>query len=251
MSILSRLRADLQRSIAEHQVVLLTEVLRQRFAELTLGDLRQILTSQLGRGLERVRLAELAPSGAASKAKAEPVRAAGQTQAAGRRGPVSRSDGDYAGSILAVLGAASAPLTSGELRRQLGGSASTMYRALTDLIKAGRVTREGKPARYSLVGGAEAETSAGADAGANANAVRRGRPPVVSARTLAGRAQYDASVLEQLKQADGWIGASQLRAIVGGSDNQIRIALHRLVSAGQVIRRGERNSTEYRLSGRS
>ena len=58
-------------------------------------------------------------------------------------------------------------------------------------------------------------------------------------------------MLNLLQQQNGWIGASQLRAIVGGSDNQIRIALHRLVAGGQVVRRGERNSTEYRLGGRS
>lgn len=237
MSILSRLRSDLQRRIAEHQVELLTEVLRQRFTELTLGDLRQILTSHLGRGLENVRLGDLAPPGGGNKATAATERAG--------RGRASRAGSDHAEAIVAALRAASAPLTSGELRRRLGGSASTMYRAVTELIKAGRVTSEGKPARYSLVAGSEAP----AEASARAN--RSGRPQVVSARTLAGRAHYDAAVLEQLQQANAWIGASQLRAILGGSDNQIRIALHRLVSAGQVVRRGERNSTEYRLSGRS
>ncbi|MFY0541274.1 hypothetical protein [Nannocystis pusilla] len=54
-----------------------------------------------------------------------------------------------------------------------------------------------------------------------------------------------------LQQTSGWIGASQLRAHVGGSDNQVRIALHRLVTSGQVARRGERNSTEYRVTSRT
>ena len=50
--------------IAEHQAILLAQVLRQRFAELTLGDLREILTSPLGRGLDNLKLAELSQTAA-------------------------------------------------------------------------------------------------------------------------------------------------------------------------------------------
>ncbi|MFY0541272.1 hypothetical protein [Nannocystis pusilla] len=68
MSILHRLRSDLQRSVAEHQAILLAQVLRQRFTELTLGDLREILTSPLGRGLDNLKLAELSQNAGASDA---------------------------------------------------------------------------------------------------------------------------------------------------------------------------------------
>lgn len=267
MSILQRLRADLQRRVAEHQAMLLTQVLQQRFAELTLGDLRELLTSSLGRGLDQLKLADLAGSagkGASTPAtrgkraavaaprQRERVRKASAVASPGRR-PVrhpSATSGAYAASIVDALRAAGEPMTSGELRAKLGGSPSTMYRAVTELIKAGRVESEGKPARYSLTSSAGEGATGEATAGAPAPARRVG-PQEVSARTVAGKAEYDAAVLNLLQQTSGWIGASQLRASVGGSDNQMRIALHRLLAAGQVVRRGERNSTEYRVSPRA
>ena len=258
MSILHRLRSDLQRSVVEHQALLLAQVLRQRFTELTLGDLREILTSPLGRGLEKFKLVDLS--------RDEPIEDGGAVAVAPRRGPgrprkvvpeapelrrasvsPSATNSDYVASIGEILQFSGKAMTSGELRAKLGGSPSTMYRAVTELIKEGQVRSEGKPARYSWVGDEHEVDSEPEEASAPAPA-KRGRPEGVSARTLEGRAQFDAAVMRVLEQADGWIGASQLRAQVGGSDNQVRIALHRLVGAGQVSRRGERNSTEYRAN---
>lgn len=240
--------------------MLLAQVLRQRFTELTLGDLREILTSPLGRGLDKLKLVDLSrgagdEGGRRRGGRRGPGRASRADAAALRlgRGP-SATSSDYVASIVEVLRAADSGMTSGELRARLGGSASTMYRAVTELIKAGKVRSEGKPARYSWIPGAEYDPKAAAGAEPSASLPpppKRGRPPVVSARTLEGRAQYDAAVMSLLRQTNGWIGASQLRAHVGGSDNQVRIALHRLVASGQVTRRGERNSTEYRINPRS
>ncbi|MDC0715859.1 hypothetical protein [Nannocystis bainbridge] len=263
MSILHRLRSDLQRSVAEHQAILLAQVLRQRFSELTLGDLREILTSPLGRGLDNLKLAELSQSAAppsdASKPGGRPVKRGGGRATREASAPVrsgrspSATSSDYVASIVEMLQAAGTGLTSGELRAKLGGSPSTMYRAVTELIKAGKVRSDGKPARYSWIPGAQYDVTEEEedDAVSLPPPSKRGRPPVVSARTLEGRAHYDAAVMNLLQQTTGWIGASQLRAHVGGSDNQVRIALHRLVASGQVARRGERNSTEYKISARS
>lgn len=258
MSILQRLRSDLQRSVAEHQAMLLAQVLRQRFTELTLGDLREILTSPLGRGLDDLKLVDLSRDASdeggrrrgGRRGPGRPPRADASASLRFARPPGATSS-DYVSSIVEVLRAADIGMTSGELRARLGGSASTMYRAVTELIRAGKVRSEGKPARYSWIPGAEYDASAGDQAEASVSLpppVKRGRPQAVSARTLAGRAQYDAAVMSLLQQTNGWIGASQLRAHVGGSDNQVRIALHRLVASGQVTRRGERNSTEYRIN---
>ncbi|MFZ6178284.1 hypothetical protein [Nannocystis pusilla] len=263
MSILHRLRSDLQRSVAEHQAILLAQVLRQRFTELTLGDLREILTSPLGRGLDNLKLAELSQNAGAGDA-GKPSgkggrREGGRASRADASAPVrsgrspSATSSDYVSSIVEMLQAAGTGLTSGELRAKLGGSPSTMYRAVTELIKAGKVRSEGKPARYSWIPGAQYDVARDDDDDAVSlpPPSKRGRPPVVSARTLEGRANYDAAVMNLLQQTSGWIGASQLRAHVGGSDNQVRIALHRLVTSGQVTRRGERNSTEYRVTSRT
>ncbi|MCY1007866.1 hypothetical protein OV079_20365 [Nannocystis pusilla] len=86
MSILHRLRSDLQRSVAEHQAILLAQVLRQRFTELTLGDLREILTSPLGRGLDNLKLAELSQNAGAGDAG----KPSGKGEARGRTGVQGR-----------------------------------------------------------------------------------------------------------------------------------------------------------------
>lgn len=241
--------------------MLLAQVLRQRFTELTLGDLREILTSPLGRGLDNLKLAELSQTAAAGEAskRGGPAVKRGRPARADASGPLrsgrspSATSTDYVSAIVGVLQAANTGMTSGELRAKLGGSPSTMYRAVTELIKAGKVRSEGKPARYSWIPGATWDAGpdeADDEATSLPPPSKRGRPPVVSARTLEGRAHYDAAVMNLLQQTNGWIGASQLRAHVGGSDNQVRIALHRLVASGQVSRRGERNSTEYRVNPR-
>ncbi len=266
--------------------MLLASVLRQRFAELTLGDLREILTSPLGRGIDSLKIADLsqgvvtepAPakrkkqSKAAPKspAPAEPKRGPGRPpkaapaakkagkkpvkQASKRQRVTSR---DFVIAVYDTLKGVGAPQTSGELRTKLGGSSSTVYRAVTELIKAGKVRTEGKPARYSVIEGSSPPPPVSAAPVAPAPVEPAANPPSkrskkeeVSARTLEGRAQYHSTVLGVLKSVADWIGASQLRAQVGGSDNQIRIALHRLMESGQVARRGERNSTEYRFTGK-
>lgn len=267
--------------------MLLASVLRQRFAELTLGDLREILTSPLGRGIDNLKIADLsqgvvnveaseAPAPAASRrkkkskaTKAAPAKKRGPGRPPKAEAPAKKSGGkksggkkaaakrarvtsrDFVVAVYDTLRSANGAMTSGELRSKLGGSSSTVYRAVTELIKAGKLRSEGKPARYSVVEGAGAPAAAAAAAAAeSAPATKRGKKEEVSARTLEGRAQYHSMVLSVLKQANDWVGASHLRAQVGGSDNQIRIALHRLMESGQVTRRGERNSTEYRVGSR-
>lgn len=265
--------------------MLLASVLRQRFAELTLGDLREILTSPLGRGLDGLKIADLSqgvvaePVAAKRKKQSKAAPKAAPAPAEAKRGPgrppkaapakkaatkkpnkkaakrqrvTSR---DFVIAVFDALKAVGAPQTSGELRAKLGGSSSTVYRAVTELIKAGKVRTDGKPARYSVIEGstpppAASGSAAPAPVEPAASPPKRTKKEEVSARTLEGRAQYHSTVLGILKSVADWIGASQLRAQVGGSDNQIRIALHRLMESGQVSRRGERNSTEYRFTGK-
>lgn len=264
--------------------MLLASVLRQRFAELTLGDLREILTSPLGRGLDGLKIADLsqgvvaepvaakrtkqskaapkaAPAPEAKRAPGRPPKAAPAKKANNKKAnkkPAKRqrvTSRDFVIAVFDALKAVGAPQTSGELRAKLGGSSSTVYRAVTELIKAGKVRTEGKPARYSVIEGSTPPPPASAGAAPApvepaASPSKRTKKEEVSARTLEGRAQYHSTVLGVLKSVADWIGASQLRAQVGGSDNQIRIALHRLMESGQVSRRGERNSTEYRFTGK-
>jgi predicted transcriptional regulator len=309
MNIVERLRSDVERGLLEHQAKVLLQALRQRLGELTLGDLRDILASKLGRGLESLRVIELtgetgeaaAPAGTSQAGKRATGKAKGKGKGkatAGKPAKGAARAGTFGAALLDLVleklrvGAA---LTSGELRAALGGSKATMYRAVRELVRAGKVQTAGKPARYSLKaegeaarpeaaaeapaeqpakqegvkkaakkggakkaakvkakkkGGAKkAAKSGGAKKAAKTGGAKKAKAGDVSARSVEGRAQYDARVIAALREAGDWIGATQLREKIGGSDNQVRIALHRLITGGQVTRRGARNSTEYRVGG--
>lgn len=328
MSILERIRSDLDRGLLEHRAKVLLEVLRQRLGELTLGDLRDILASKLGQGLAALRLAEL--TGGTGEAKpalpratkgkpakpAKPAKATTGKAKAGAKKPATKKSaakkpaakksaaGTFGAELLEkvwhTLHAAGVPMTSGELRAALGGSKATMYRAVRELVRAGKLATDGKPARYSVKAGeartepapANATTEAGEQpagkkaakkaagkkaaakkaAGKKTAAKKTGKKAAgktaagkkaakkaakaepagaaeVSARTIEGRTQYDETVIAALRTAGDWVSATRLREAIGGSDNQVRIALRRLIDEGKVARRGERNATEYRLGG--
>jgi hypothetical protein len=77
MKFMEQLQTDLKQAIHQHQHQLLLEVLQRRSQELTLGDLRKLLASPLGRGLDDVRLALLF---GAAVPKSQPVAAPKKSQ---------------------------------------------------------------------------------------------------------------------------------------------------------------------------
>lgn len=79
---------------------------------------------------------------------------------------------------------------------------------------------------------------------------RGGRKPkqsrtTVETRTTAGRAKYDAKVLRTIKRSETPVGAETLRPQVGGSPEQLRRALHRLLEARKIRRQGRTRATVY------
>lgn len=90
--------------------------------------------------------------------------------------------------------------------------------------------RKPKPARS-----ADPETPPRASAGRGA----------VNTKTSAGRAVFDAAVLEALQGAKGPIGASKLRKKLGGTGLQMRTALNRLIDGGKVRYQGRARATKY------
>jgi hypothetical protein len=329
MTILQRIRSDLDRGLLEHRAKVLLEVIRQRIGELTLGDLREILASKLGQGLAALKLIDLtggtgeakpalprATRGKQAKATKAKAAKAKSTKAKATKTRAKAKAGTFGAELLEkvwqTLHAAGVPMTSGELRAALGGSKATMYRAVRELVRAGKLATAGKPARYAVKAGGEAaraeqaaptpanaatadaekqattaakktaakqtsgkkaakkaaakQTAAKKSGGKKASAKKAGAKKAgakqaasaakgnaasadVSARTAEGRAQYDDKVVAALRAAGDWVGATRLREAIGGTDNQVRIALHRLIADGKVARRGARNATEYRLGG--
>jgi hypothetical protein len=74
---------------------------------------------------------------------------------------------------------------------------------------------------------------------------REGRPPRVSALTVAGREQYDGALVQYLRDHPGFSKPRDIRAAVGGTKLQFRIAMQRLEEKGQVQRQGTHGTTQY------
>jgi hypothetical protein len=61
-----------------------------------------------------------------------------------------------------------------------------------------------------------------------------------------GGAQFDELVLEVLCEAQGDVGASYLRARVGGPRWKLQDSLGRLIAAGNAVKLGNTSATRYR-----
>lgn len=70
----------------------------------------------------------------------------------------------------------------------------------------------------------------------------------VDTRTAVGRDAYRASVLGVLKDAGGFVGATDIRSKVGGTPGQARAALNRLIEDGAASFKGKRSATRYKAS---
>ena len=60
--------------------------------------------------------------------------------------------------------------------------------------------------------------------------------------------EFDACVLEVIREAPGVVGASYLRARVGGPRWKLQASLGRLAAAGEVQRSGSTSATRYRIA---
>lgn len=168
MKFMEQLQTDLKQAVVQHQHQLLLEVLQRRSQELTLGDLRKLLASPLGRGLDDVRLALLfgavatpkslpvaeakpkqarvhkpqdKPAAAKPKAAAKQKTAAKPKAAADQRSNPSQ---ELVEAVAAVLQSAKKPLSTPEIGAKLDVHRTTVRGALHKLDAQKRVTISGK-----------------------------------------------------------------------------------------------------------
>ena len=72
----------------------------------------------------------------------------------------------------------------------------------------------------------------------------------VSTRTKVERQAYDEAVLLCIGAYDeNGVSAVDIRAEVGGSPDQFRKAVHRLVAAGEIYSTGQARGTRYMVAG--
>jgi len=70
----------------------------------------------------------------------------------------------------------------------------------------------------------------------------------VNTRTSAGRERFDDAVLEVVHRARRRIGAVEVRKQVGGTPQQVRTALHRLIERKAIVAEGQARATTYRAT---
>lgn len=241
MTFLDRIQADLKKVMQDRQHEFVVEVLRRRTSDMTLGDLRRLLSSPLGQNLDSVRLADLlpaAPPAPAPTAKpAAPSRRAKAKPSAKKRRSVRKRLGPKAtaDSVQAVLVASKVPLSSGEIGAKLNIHRTTVLQALRQL--RGRIATHGssKLTRYSV----KPDTSNTSAPPAPTTTRTKNPPP-------SNRDDFDARVLRALP-ATGQTTSSAIQAVVGDTADHVREALRRLVAAGKVIHTGLRNKSRYEL----
>jgi len=250
MKFLAQVQADLKQAALAHQNLLLLQVLRSRSAELTLGDLRKLLASPLGQGIDDVRVAELfvataeVPGKITKKATArrrtrtvEGSKDAAETKRKPklRKWPLEK----LIEAVFAMLQSAKEPLSSTEIAVRLKAHRSTVRDVLQKLSAAKRIVITGsrQSTRYALPD-ARREAQTGKPRSTKAQQRAAAHPAVLT------QADYDAAVLANLR-AVGSMSSSQLQASVGGTLNEVRAALQRLIASQQASRVGERKKTRY------
>jgi len=262
MKFLEQVQADLKQAVLQHQRDLLVTVLQGRSGDLTLGDLRKLLASPLGRGLDDLRVAELfaGPVASPGSTKVSPHRRArGATKkrsSKAAKGPAKSNKvplDNLLEAVIATLRSAKKPLSSTQVAAKVKVHRHTVRNLLHKLSVANRVIISGARqfTRYSLpeagpgahredqVSKARSKTKAASAKKKATKAQQRAAIPAVLTQ-----ADYDAAVLANLN-ATGSMSSSQLQASVGGSLNEVRAALQRLIESQQATRVGQHRTTRY------
>jgi predicted ArsR family transcriptional regulator len=120
-------------------------------------------------------------------------------------------------------------LTIGELAKVKGELGDTIRRLTINELRAGGASRSGTRS------GASATKSTHGDG--------------VDTRTGAGRRAYQEALLALLSQSDEPMAAPDLRRQLGGTPDQARRALNRLIETGAVTYTGKARGTRYRAKG--
>ena len=261
MKFMEQLQTDLKRAILQHQHDLLLEVLQRRSQELTLGDLRKLLASPLGRGLDDVRLALIFGAVAAPKSQAaagvkrkqtrvrkQPNKHSAREQKTARSTPSQ----ELVEAVAAALQSAKNPLSTSELGATLDAHRSTVRDALRKLDAQKRVAILGK-GRYTRYAIKSAHPAAASESTPSPKRRKRQGKSTKKAPSAAKRApideqSYDAAVLACLRET-GQAGSAEILAAVGGTIDRLRVSLIRLASTGQIMRTGKNKLTRYELKG--
>lgn len=241
MGFLNHLRQDLQESLAEQQRLALVAALRKRFSTLTFDDLRQLLTSPLGKDLGPLMVADVlaAPPAVATGRTSEKPKTPNKKAPSGRK-PRKRKQKSTPPRR------ARSPKTSGRTPKPIepGTAQPVAERQSRRASKPGNKTETKKAVQPT--GGARALRDPAVAADREAGR----RPPGLSAEQMAEMTRYGEAVLTFVRQAGDWISGSEIREHVGKSPEQLRLALRKLEASGDIVRTGQRGHTRYKIATR-
>lgn len=116
-------------------------------------------------------------------------------------------------------------LTIGELSRVKGDLGDTIRQLTINEIRDGGTLPAGRPR--------------------SASATKTTRENDVDTRTGAGRRAYQEALLEALRASSNPVAAPDLRSTLGGTSDQARRALNRLIELGKVSYTGKARGTRY------
>lgn len=208
MDVLSQLWIEVEREALASESTILLRLVRQRIGELTLGDLKALLTSPAGRRLHGHGLQELFSAGNdVMPAKVPRKRTEALVQA-----------------VLAVLHASRAPLSTGELLAAVGCSDQELSRTLRRLRARAQILLVDPPPRPTY-------------------RAQQGGAYKISARAP----RRAGEVLAAFQASGGGLTLRDLCASTGLTDEQLRRVLAYLMNSGQVVRAGKSISTRYLL----
>lgn len=239
MGFLSHVRQDLQESLAEQQRLAVIAVLRKRFSTLTFDDLRQLLTSPLGKGLGSQRIADLLTAPTAGVAGRSPAKSktSNKKTPAVKKPKRQKSTAPRRAGTMKTSGEASKPVEPGEAQ-------PVTDRPPRRASKLGKKTGSRKKERATGGTPAPQGSAVRVDRGADR------RPPGLSAEQTAEMTRYGEAVLAFVRQTGDWVGATEIREHVGKSAEQLRLALRKLEASGDIVRTGERGHTRYKTAAR-
>lgn len=242
-----------------------------------LGPLRVAELTTQESSTTKTRTPTTAPaktSGSSKKPKAKKSKAKkpkAKTSRSTAKGPSKRKNVAPAvlAAVLAALEKERAPIRGPALAAKLKVHRTTVRVALARLLAAGKVTTVGPPTRLSYsIKPSESPVPANSDttsrpkpaktkvakatkAKVTTRTAPAGSPRPPSDTMQGGQAGYDGAVLAVIRTSGTGVASSTIQTSVGGTIDQVRAALHRLMEAGQIIRTGERKFTRYELPARA
>lgn len=228
MGFLQNIHKALQDLLAAQQRAALMQILRQQAGTMTFEDLRQFLSSPMGKGFASTRLSEVF-GGPTIEPKSSP--------------PASPE--------------AATETKSGATRRKRNAAKRKRNAGGTDQTKApGRTKRRAKVKRATKKLGAKVDSnrsvrppaSTEGATGAATPSVEKRSPPGISPAKRAEMDRYEVAVLAAVREAGDWVAASDVRPRVGGNAESLRLAFKRLTERKAIMRRGERSQTRYKIA---